>query len=128
MARARYFHHVHKQRDAEGFVQVSSYTCEVIHKGLGKHQVLTGTDKAALEGEANALKRTWNAQAALEQIQNILHESLNTKHAIDWEKQKMPEGESEPGEWELLFKVLKNKPKPTAPVYLEYHCHPVKSC
>jgi restriction system protein len=105
----------------------TNYTCEVSHKELGKHQILTGTDKTALEGEANALKRTWNAQAALEQIRNILLTSLSGKHTIDWQKLKMPEGESMPGEWELLYKLTKKKPKPVPPVYLEYPLEPQRT-
>src|ERR1039458_2797027 len=105
----------------------TNYTCEVSHKELGKHQILTGTDKTALEGEANALKRTWNAQATLEQIRNILLTSLSGKHTIDWQKLKMPEGESMPGEWEFLYKLTNKKPKPVPPVYLEYPLEPQRT-
>ena len=102
----------------------TNYTCEVSHKELGKHQILKGTDKTALEAEASALKRTWNAEAALASVGNILQVAVNKTHAMDWEKHKTPEGESMPGEWEFMYKIMKNKPKPVPPIYLEYPGEP----
>jgi restriction system protein len=106
----------------------NSYTCEVAHKGLGKHQVLTGKDKVILEGEANALKRTWNAEAALGEVRDILLKSLNKRYALDLETKKMSIDELLPEESrELMFRIEKNKPKPTPPIYLEYPDEPQAS-
>jgi restriction system protein len=106
----------------------TSYTCEIAHKGLGKHQVLTGTNKVALEGEANALKRTWNAEAALGEVRDILLKSLNKRYAIDLETKKESIDELLPEESrELMYRIEKNKPKPTPPIYLEYPDEPQAS-
>ncbi|MGH7952213.1 MAG: restriction endonuclease [Limisphaerales bacterium] len=54
-----------------------------------KSRVLTGTDLAVLTKQSEALGRTWQAEAALEEVQNILHEALQKKHAINWDQQKI---------------------------------------
>ncbi len=54
-----------------------------------KRQVLTGTDPVALEKQGKALGRTWQAEAALEQVRNILCATLNKKHEINWDWQKI---------------------------------------
>jgi hypothetical protein len=65
------------------------FSCTVEANDLGKRQVLTGTDPVALEKQGKALGRTWQAEAALEQVQNILRVSLNKKHAINWDLEKL---------------------------------------
>jgi restriction system protein len=79
------------------------FSCTVEVNDLGKRQVLTGTDPVALEKQGKALGRTWQAEAALEQVQNILRVSLNKKHAINWDLEKSkhlyPYPKSKPSEF-----------------------------
>jgi tetratricopeptide (TPR) repeat protein len=66
----------------------------------------------------------FRTEAALQPVRNVILEAIKTKHAIDWEKEKLPIGEPEPGQWEVLYKVVEGKRKPAAPVYLEYPTEP----
>jgi restriction system protein len=60
---------------------------------LGKSQVLTGTDPFVLEKQGEALGDTWQAEAALEQVKNILHAALALEHKVNWEKLKLKQQE-----------------------------------
>ena len=77
------------------------FSCTVEASDLGKRQVLTGTDPIALEKQGKALGDTWQAEAALEQVKNILRAALDQDHKINWEKlkRKHPFPKPEPSEF-----------------------------
>lgn len=97
------------------------YTCEVTNRELRKRQVFTGTDQKALEGKANALGRTWSAEAALEQLHNILNAALREKSAVDWErlKHKNPYPKPRPEEFLLSEPQLEDTKYQPALTFLD---------
>jgi restriction system protein len=93
------------------------YSIEIRHEGLGKHRVITGSNREIVQSKARAQVADWNAKysvikskldarrevddkvaqsanetekakQAFEQLRTLLSAVLDAKHEIDWESLK----------------------------------------
>jgi len=103
---------------------------EVRHEGLNKYRHIRGSDKYIVEQKAVAQQRTWDemwqkkerkelaitkteeAQAAIDELENVLHHTLSIDSVIDWDS--------------LLDKSSFSEKNPSEPMLVECPQEPKK--